>query len=278
MSGLGREEKRRYAAILQEELIPAMGCTEPIAIAYAASVAGKVLGEEARRMELSCSGNIIKNVKAVAVPNAGGQKGIAVAGILGLIGGNPEKQLEVIADVTDSAREKTRELEAAGFCKVLFAEHAPNLYIAAKVFGDHHTAEVIIEKKHTNISHIFRDEKELAQDEAARAVESTTYKTPRDHMNLKGIIEYAEEADLSEVREALLRQVECNLAISQEGLDKNWGANIGSTILETFGSDVKCRACARGGGQRRANERMSHAGRHQLGQRQPGHHGQYACR
>ena len=245
MSGLSQEEKERYAAILQEELIPAMGCTEPIAIAYAASVAGKVLGEEARRMELSCSGNIIKNVKAVAVPNAGGQKGIAVAGILGLVGGNPEKQLEVIADVTDSAREKTRELEAAGFCKVLFAEHAPNLYIAAKVFGDNHTAEVIIEKKHTNISHIFRDEKELAQDEAARAVESTTYKTPRDHMNLKGILAYAEEADLSEVREALLRQVECNLAISQEGLDKNWGANIGSTILETFGSDVKCRACAR---------------------------------
>lgn len=84
MSGLSREEKRRYAAILQEELIPAMGCTEPIAIAYAASVAGKVLGEEARRMELSCSDNIIKNVKAVA-------------GILGLVGGNPEKQLEVIS-------------------------------------------------------------------------------------------------------------------------------------------------------------------------------------
>ena len=84
MSGLRREEKRRYAAILQEELIPAMGCTEPIAIAYAALVAGKVLGEEARRMELSCSGNIIKNVKAVA-------------GILGLVGGNPEKQLEVIS-------------------------------------------------------------------------------------------------------------------------------------------------------------------------------------
>lgn len=97
MSGLSQEEKERYAAILQEELIPAMGCTEPIAIAYAASVAGKVLGEEARRMELSCSGNIIKNVKAVAVPNAGGQKGIAVAGILGLVGGNPEKQLEVIS-------------------------------------------------------------------------------------------------------------------------------------------------------------------------------------
>ena len=84
MSGLRREEKRRYAAILQEELIPAMGCTEPIAIAYAASVAGKVLGEETRRMELSCSDNIIKNVKAVA-------------GILGLVGGNPEKQLEVIS-------------------------------------------------------------------------------------------------------------------------------------------------------------------------------------
>ena len=84
MSGLSREEKSRYAAILQEELIPAMGCTEPIAIAYAASVAGKVLGEVARRMELSCSDNIIKNVKAVA-------------GILGLVGGNPEKQLEVIS-------------------------------------------------------------------------------------------------------------------------------------------------------------------------------------
>ena len=84
MSGLSREEKRRYAAILQEELIPAMGCTEPIAIAYAASVARKVLGEVARRMELSCSDNIIKNVKAVA-------------GILGLVGGNPEKQLEVIS-------------------------------------------------------------------------------------------------------------------------------------------------------------------------------------
>ena len=239
------ESFSNYTAILREELVPAMGCTEPIAIAYAAAKAKELLGAAPLHITVDCSGNIIKNVKAVAVPNAGGQKGIAVAGILGLVGGNPEKQLEVIADVTDSAREKTRELAAAGFCKVLFAENAPNLYIAAKVFGDNHTAEVIIEKKHTNISHIFRDEKELEQDEAARAVESTTYKTPRDHMNLKGILAYAEEADLSEVREVLQRQVECNLAISQEGLDKNWGANIGSTILETFGSDVKCRACAR---------------------------------
>ena len=137
---LSENDFKNYTAILREELIPAMGCTEPIAIAYAAAMARKILGEMPTRMTVNCSGNMIKNVKGVTVPNSGGQKGIEVAAILGMVGGDPDKKLEVIAGVTDEDREECRKLNEAKICDVNLAENVPNLYIEIIMASEEHTA------------------------------------------------------------------------------------------------------------------------------------------
>ena len=143
-----------YIAILEEELRPAMGCTEPIAIAYAAAKAYQELGEMPEHITISCSGNMIKNVKGVTVPNSGGQKGIETAAVLGVVGGNADKMLEVLESVDDEARQRTRELVAAGICDVTLAEDVPNLYIKAEMWTRDHKASVTIEEHHTDITEI----------------------------------------------------------------------------------------------------------------------------
>ena len=126
---ISRELYDNYVAILKEELVPAMGCTEPIAIAYAAAKARDTLGSEPEKMNVTCSGNIVKNVKGVTVPNSGGQKGIEAAAALGVFGGDAAKELEVIAGATDEARKKARTFVKDGRCEVSLAEDVPNLYI-----------------------------------------------------------------------------------------------------------------------------------------------------
>ena len=137
---LSENEYQNYTAILRAELIPAMGCTEPIAIAYAAAEARRLLGEMPTRITVNCSGNMIKNVKGVTVPNSGGQKGIEVAAILGMVGGDPDKKLEVIAGVTDEDREECRRLNETKICDVNLAEDVPNLYIEIIMESEEHTA------------------------------------------------------------------------------------------------------------------------------------------
>ena len=154
---LSEELSQNYTTILKEELVAAMGCTEPIAIAYAAAKAYKELGVMPDRIRITCSGNIIKNVKGVTVPNSGGMKGIEAAAVLGVVGGNPDKMLEVIADADDEAREKTRELVKAGICDVALAEDVPNLYIKAEMWNEDHKAAVTIEEHHTDITEIEKD-------------------------------------------------------------------------------------------------------------------------
>ena len=249
---LRKEEYDNYTAILKEELVPAMGCTEPIAVAYSAAKAGEVLGEEALHLNVRCSGNIIKNVKGVTVPNSGNQKGIEVAAVLGLIGGDPAKELEVIAGVTDEDRKRAGEMVANGFCEVELEEGVPNLYIKATARGALHTASVLIKDAHTNITLVERDGEVLfCSDDGGRTRASevnTVFKTAKGSlsaMTLHGIIEYANTVDLDEVRDTLEKQIACNSAISQEGLDNPWGARVGKTILENWGNDVKALACAR---------------------------------
>ena len=241
------ESFSNYTAILREELVPAMGCTEPIAIAYAAAKAKELLGEEPLHITVDCSGNIIKNVKGVTVPNSGGQKGIKVAATLGITGGQAEKKLEVISAADDSARARCRELVNAGFCEVNFAEDVPNLYIAAKVRGSAHTAEVVIAEHHTNIVRMARDGVTVFEQANAAAYpeNAALSSADRSKMTLRGLLDYAARVDLSEVSELLERQICYNRAISQEGLDNGWGARIGKTMLESWGSDVKTRAIAR---------------------------------
>lgn len=244
---LNEELMRNYTTILKEELVAAMGCTEPIAIAYAAAKARNELGEMPEHMLISCSGNMIKNVKGVTVPNSGGQKGIETAAVLGAVGGNADKMLEVIADVDDEARELTRKLVAEGICDVTLAENVPNLYIKAEMWTKDHKASVTIEEHHTDITQIVKDGENvfIAEKSVEHKDENTAIKGNRAKMTLQGIIEYANTVDLSEVEEVLERQVRFNTAISQEGLDNPWGARVGKTMLENWSDDVKCNACAR---------------------------------
>ena len=243
---LSREQYENYIAILKEELVPAMGCTEPIAIAYAAAKAREVLGENVMRLHVSCSGNIVKNVKGVTVPNSGGQKGIEAAAILGAVGGDASRELEVISSATDQARTLTRQLVREKFCDVSLADNVPNLYIEVTAEGASHTSLVRIENSHTNITLIKRDNVILSQQsENEASVEAQESSADKSMMTLRGIVDFADGLELSDVEEIFARQVEYNTRISQEGLDNKWGACIGKTMIETWGDDVRTCACAR---------------------------------
>ena len=241
---LSKELMDNYTDILRNELIPAMGCTEPIAIAYAAAMARKILADEPEHITINCSGNMIKNVKGVKVPNSGGQRGIEVAATLGVVGGNPDKKLEVIAEVTDEDREKTRELVAQKFCDCNYVENVPNLYIQAIIRSKDHDAEVVIAEHHTDIALIKRDGQVLVEQGIKNEYSDAIHAGDRNLMSLKGLLDYANLVDLSEVQDILNRQIKMNSAISQEGLDNPWGASVGKTILENFGNNVKSCACA----------------------------------
>lgn len=235
-----------YTAILREELMPAMGCTEPIAIAYASARARAVLGKMPEKIHVSCSGNIIKNVKGVIVPNSGNQKGIEVAAILGAVGGNEAKELEVIAGATDEARAMTKKLAAEKICSVSLAENVPNLFIEVEAEADGHKSVVRIENHHTDITLITLDGKIIFEKAPKKDEAKTSNSTAqRNLMTLSGIIDYANELKIEDVKEILERQIEFNSKISQEGLDNKWGARVGKTVLENWGSDVRSRACAR---------------------------------
>ncbi|MBQ7559917.1 MAG: serine dehydratase subunit alpha family protein [Synergistaceae bacterium] len=235
-----------YTAILREELMPAMGCTEPIAIAYASARARAVLGKMPEKIHVSCSGNIIKNVKGVIVPNSGNQKGIEVAAILGAVGGDESKELEVIAGATDKARAMTKKLAAEKICSVSLAENVPNLFIEVEAEADGHKSAVRIENHHTDITLITLDGKIIFENAPKKDEPKTSSSTAqRNLMTLSSIIDYANELKIEDVKEILERQIEFNSKISQEGLDNKWGARVGKTVLENWGSDVRSRACAR---------------------------------
>ena len=245
---ISHDQYESYISILKEELVPAMGCTEPIAIAYASAKAREELGEEVTRLHVSCSGNIIKNVKGVIVPNSGGQKGIEAAAILGAVGGDAARELEVIAGATDEARSVTRKLAREGFCDVSLAEDVPNLYIEVVAEGKEHKALVRIEHYHTNITLIKRDNETLsrnAPEKLQATPEASASTTDKNMMTLKGIIDFADSLKIEDVKELFDRQIEYNSRISQEGLDNKWGACVGKTIIETWGNDIRSCACAR---------------------------------
>lgn len=231
-----------YVKILRNELVPALGCTEPIAIAYAASKAREVLGCFPDKIELCCSGNIIKNVKGVTVPNSGGLKGIDVAAALGVVGGDTTRGLEVLEGVTQEHRERTKKLVEQGFCTCSLEEGVENLYIVAKAVCGVHYAEVRIINRHTLITRIVKDGEVLY--EHAVNEESPDH-VDKSLLNVQKIVEFADCVDIDDVRDALDRQIELNMAISEEGLTNNYGAQVGKTLLQVYGNDVKVRARAR---------------------------------
>ena len=239
-----------YLDILRRELVCALGCTEPIAVAYVAALARDALGTAPEHLEVSCSGNIIKNVKSVTVPNSGDQRGIEAAATLGAVGGDATRALEVLEGVDEEDRRRTRELVSAGFCSVSLAEGVPNLYVRAVAAADGHTSVACVAGRHTNVVELSRDGKTVSVD-GVMANEQDTCDADGEpeepglsSLSLEGIWEFAHEVDVEDIRELVERQVELNRAISDEGLSGDWGARIGKTLLLTRPDDISCRARA----------------------------------
>ena len=230
-----------YVKILKTELVPALGCTEPIALAYASAKAVDLLGDFPERMEALCSGNIIKNVKGVKVPCSGGLKGVEAAVILGACGGDSSRELEVLESVQEEDRARTNALLREGFCTCLLKEGVPNLFIEIHAFKGTDSSVVRIEQKHTNITYMEQNGRVLFEKESSGGEQQAD----KSLLNLGDIIAFAREVNLSDVRDCLERQIQYNMAISEEGLAHQWGAGVGRMVLEEFGQDVRWRAIAR---------------------------------
>ncbi|MBD9032802.1 MAG: serine dehydratase subunit alpha family protein [Veillonella atypica] len=239
-----------YISLLQKEMKPAFGCTEPIALAYAAAKAASVLDEFPNHIHARCSANIIKNVKSVVIPNSGGRKGLAAATVLGTIVGHPERELEVLESATDEDRKWLGTLLEANFCTVELAEGVDNLYIEITATTDEHTAVVRIENAHTNITYVSVDGNVISKtiNEIKEAESSTC------PMTFDSIYEFAKAGDISGILPSIKQQVEYNTAISNEGLSNDYGANIGRLLLlddETPSLETKCKARAAAGSDAR---------------------------
>ncbi len=237
------EKYGAYIQILNEELVPAMGCTEPIALAYAAAKAREVLGELPDSVEIGASGSIIKNVKSVIVPNTNHLKGIPAAATAGIIAGKAEKELEVIAEVSE---EET--VRMAEFLKTvpISVEHIDNgvtfdIIVLAKK-GDSY-AKVRIANYHTNIVLVEKDGEKLLDIPVEGETEEGL--TDRSLLNMEDIWDFINSVDIADIKEVIGRQIEYNTAIADEGLKGDYGANIGSVLLDTYGDDVRTRAKAR---------------------------------
>ena len=231
-----------YVNILHEELVPAMGCTEPIAIAYAAAVARQTLGRPAQRMEVEASGNIIKNVKSVFVPNTGGLRGIPAAAAAGMAAGDPALELEVLSSIGEEEQAAIRQYLADTPIAVKLADSPFIFDIAIRAWAGEDSVLVRIVNYHTNIVRVERNGQVLKEVEAQAAAEEGL--TDKSVLTVEGILEFAREAALADVEEAVGRQVRYNTAIAQEGLRGDYGANIGKVLLATYGDDVKIRAKA----------------------------------
>lgn len=239
-----------YINILREELIPAMGCTEPIAIAYCGAVARKYLSSMPDKVVIYASGNIIKNVKSVIVPNTNGLKGIPAAAFAGIVAGDPEKRLEVIAQVTEEEKDRTKEALDSIPCEVNLFDEGAIFDIKAYLYSGEDYVMVRISDYHTNIVTIEKNGEILLDNtnavvKDACKVEKESQLTDRSILNVKAIVEFADNVDLEPVKETLARQIEYNTAISEAGLKGDYGANIGRVLLETYGDDIKIRARAK---------------------------------
>ncbi len=232
-----------YVQILKEELVPAMGCTEPIALAYAGAKARETLGCLPERVVIEASGSIIKNVKSVIVPNTNHLKGIPAAAAAGIVAGRAEKELEVIAEVPKEKIVAMKEFLETADIKVVHVDNGITFDIIVTVYKDDSYAKVRIANYHTNIVLIEKNGEILFEQEVEG--ESEEGLTDRTLLNMKDIWDFANTVDVEDVKETLDRQIAYNTAISEEGLQGDYGANIGSVLLKTYGDDIRTRAKAK---------------------------------
>ncbi len=237
---------KRYTAyldILGEELVPAMGCTEPIAIAYAAAKARQTLGQLPDKVVIQASDNIIKNVKSVVVPNTGNLKGIKASAVAGIVAGDADKVLEVISCVDDQGRKEIHAFLENNEVTVCKSDSDLTFDLVVTVFSGASKASVQISHYHTNIVLITKNDKIIYQNQDCEEMKPTNL-TDRSMMNVKDILEFAESVVISDIEDLLDQQIEYNTQIAAEGLRGDWGANIGSVLLDIWGDDIKIRAKA----------------------------------
>ncbi len=231
-----------YINILKEELVPAMGCTEPICLAYAAAKAREVLNAIPDRVEILASGNIIKNVKSVIVPNTNGMKGLKASVAIGIIGGNADKELEVIANVTAEQKQETQKFLDEVPMTIKHIDCQEQLDVTVKLYKGDDSASVRISGFHTNIVHIEKNNETIFKSDTISAPNEEL--TDRSILSMEGIYDFANSVEIEDVKEILKRQLDYNKAIADEGLRNDWGANIGSLLLNNYGNDVKVKAKA----------------------------------
>lgn len=237
-----------YVNILKEELVSAMGCTEPIALAYCAAKARETLGCMPDRCLVEASGNIIKNVKSVIVPNTDGLKGIEAAAAAGIAGGDASRELEVVAGVTAEQKTEMKEYLSRNVIDVKPLESEEVLDMIVTVWNGEDVAKIRIAGHHTNIVLVEKNGKILYQSETVKTEEKKDQAdagmTDRSLLDVYDIYDFADTVDIDDVKEVLDRQIAYNSAISREGLEHDWGANIGSVLLKTRGNDIRTRARA----------------------------------
>ena len=240
------KNNKRYKAyfdILNEELVPAMGCTEPIAIAYAAAKARETLGSKPDHVLIEASDNIIKNVKSVVVPNTGNLKGIKASAAAGIVAGDADKALEVISSVKDEEKKAIKAFLENQEIKVCKSKSDLKFDLLVTVFRGESKACVQISHFHTNIVLITKNDEIVYQNQDCDEL-NTSSLTDRSILNIKDIIEFAQFVEVSKIEKLLQRQIDYNTKIAAEGIKGDWGANIGSVLLETWGDDIKIRAKA----------------------------------
>ena len=241
---LSKELITTYTEILKEELIPAMGCTEPIAIAYASSIVSHALGGTPSKLRVGLSGNIIKNVKSVIVPMTGGMHGIDSAICAGIVSASPQKRLEVLSVLSSTDIEKIKEYKENTPIEIYELETENAFEILIEGYLENDTCVANLSKRHTNVRFVTRNGVDItteyiSQDEI---VEKTT--TDRSTLTVKDIVEFADEVDLEELKPYLERQMKYNMAIAKKGIDEEWGASIGKTLFNYGKEDIRTLARA----------------------------------
>lgn len=221
---------QQYLDILSEELVTALGCTEPIAIAYAAATARGALGRMPERADIKCSGNIIKNAMGVVVPNAGGLKGIQASVIAGILSNGADKELEVLADLLPNDIEQVKQLVNTDYCSIQQIDSDAALHIIVTVYDGTDSACTEIKYAHTNVVRITRNG-EVTYEKSVDQAKYLGAMTSRDVLNVDDIISFAQNVNLDDVLPLIQEQITYNMAIAEEGIQGDYGVNIGKTIL-----------------------------------------------
>ncbi len=255
------EEKmmKEFTEILREELVPAMGCTEPVALAYCAALAREILGEMPTKVDIHVSPNIIKNVRSVIVPNTGGLRGIETAVAAGIVAGDAYAKLQVLSKITEDEIAKIQPYKEATEFALERTDSKFIFHIVIEVTGENHQAVAEIVGHHTNVVRLERDGEcvciegildEEGQSASATKLEesdslgSNQHKTDRALLTVERIVDYANSVDIEEVQDVIMRQVDYNTTIAEEGIRGNYGANIGRILLRAYGDSPHNRAKA----------------------------------